>query len=363
VKILHLIDSGGLYGAEKMLLALVEEQVKQKIEPLIVSVSDKHEAKALEVEATGLGLPIKSWKMQSGFSISSTRRLIRWARENHYHLVHSHGYRFDISLLAFPAFIRKIPVVSTVHGYTAVKRFSKLWWYKLADITLLSLADHVAVVSEELRRKFFWLNKVTFIPNGLTEKYEVGNSFQPSFCGDNRYLASVGRLSREKGFDLVVRALAKLKHRGACPNLVIAGDGPERENLEEMVRNENLGDSIVFLGYVDDAASLIENADALIIPSRSEGLPIVLLEAMRAKTPVISTRVGEIPSVLEYGKLGMLCEKNADDLARAISKYISDKESAREIAESAYYTFCAKYTASIMAREYMLIYERVLNRC
>jgi glycosyltransferase involved in cell wall biosynthesis len=363
MRVLHLIDSGGMYGAERMLLSLVQEQVKMGLEPLIVSASNKTDEKAIEAEAKWLKLPFISWKISSGFSLSDINSLIIWARKNKFDLIHSHGYRFNISLLFIPSIYRKIPVASTVHGYTATRILTKIWWYRLIDMLALTFANHVVVVSKNLQKRFFWKKNVSFIPNGISKESEIKGSDENVHVEECRYLAAIGRLSPEKGFDLLINAWAMLKPKSAYPKLYIAGDGPERENLEEKVRSENLIDSVVFLGYVDDVTSLIENADALIIPSRSEGLPIVLLEAMRARTPVISTKVGEIPSVLEHGKLGFLCEKNAVDLAQAISRFVSDEESAREITESAYDAFCTKYTASIMAGEYNIIYERVLGRC
>lgn len=110
MKILHLIDSGGLYGAERMLLTLVGEQVARGLSPLILSVGESAaDDKPLEVEARRLGLPVKAWRMAPGFNLRESWSIIRWARREQYQLMHSHGYKFNVLMGIWPEAFEKFP--------------------------------------------------------------------------------------------------------------------------------------------------------------------------------------------------------------------------------------------------------------
>ena len=147
IKVLHLIDSGGLYGAEKMLLALVSEQIKHGIEPMIFSVGEPGIGpKPLEVEASRSGLPVTPWRMKPGFNLMEALKIMRWATDHDYSLLHSHGYKFDILFGLLPIKIRGLPIISTVHGYVKAKFPRKIWFYELLDRIALRSVDHVIFV-------------------------------------------------------------------------------------------------------------------------------------------------------------------------------------------------------------------------
>ena len=127
----------------------------------------------------------------------------------------------------------------------------------------------------------------------------------------------VGRLSSEKGVDVFLDALAALARRGVAVDAVLAGDGPERAALERQRDALGLADRVHFLGPVRDVASLYPQLDLVVLPSRSEGLPNVLLEALRADVPVVATRVGAVPEVLDDAPLAGLTVPPTDAAALA----------------------------------------------
>lgn len=166
MKVLHLIDSGGLYGAERMLLTLVSEQIKQGLDPVILSAGEHGiHRKPLEVEAEKLGLPLIVWRMRPGLNRSETRKICRWAENWGADLIHSHGYKFNILMALFGRFRRKVRTLSTLHGYVHAPRFSKMWVYELLDRMAINRMDKVVIVGDAMKREF---SGRLIRPRGLT---------------------------------------------------------------------------------------------------------------------------------------------------------------------------------------------------
>jgi glycosyltransferase involved in cell wall biosynthesis len=119
-------------------------------------------------------------------------------------------------------------------------------------------------------------------------------------------LGVVGRLSHEKGVDVLLEAFGRVRAERPTSALVVAGDGPERANLEAQASRLGLAEAVTFLGTVLPVEPLYPTLDLVVLPSRSEGLPNVLLEALRADVPVVATRVGAVPEVLEGSAAGLM---------------------------------------------------------
>ena len=357
MKVLHLIDSGGLYGAEKMLLSLAIEQQALGLDVTILSAGEHGcGEKAIETEAARLGLKAVAWRMKPGLNLFAAWRIRDWALENKFSILHSHGYKFDILLNVIPKTNRSYKTVSTVHGYTATTLFSKLGLYRLLDRFFLRFSDGFCVVSQSLKASFLRYPNMHFIPNGIDEKDSSLHGEDDNVSCD--YLISVGRLSKEKGIDLLLKAFAEVEPGAAPSSLMIVGDGPEKVSLLSLAQDLGIADSVIFKGYIEDAISLIQKARALIIPSRTEGLPLTLLEAMRSKTPVIATPVGEIPEVLNGGEAGYLTAiTDWPELVKAIKQCCSASNDNKRRTEKAFEIFVNNYTTKIMEARYREFYK------
>ncbi|WP_197469011.1 glycosyltransferase, partial [Oleiphilus sp. HI0125] len=149
IKVLHLIDSGGLYGAEKMLLTLCSEQIKQGLQSTILSCGTvNEEPKAIELEAKKLGIDVILWRMKSGLNRPGMHDIWKLIVEEGFTLLHSHGYKFNVLLALTRHSYPQVKVVATVHGYTTPKRFSKGWIYQWADKLLLIRLDAIIYVNQ-----------------------------------------------------------------------------------------------------------------------------------------------------------------------------------------------------------------------
>lgn len=366
---LHLIDSGGLYGAERMLLALVSEQIKLGLEPVILSAGD-HEThrKALEIEAEKLGLPLVVWRMKPGLNFSETRKICEWAENWGVELVHSHGYKFNILMAMFGRFRRKVPVVSTLHGYVHAPRFSKMWVYEFLDRLAISRLDGVVMVGAAMKAQLsdglIRLRRHTIIRNGLVLEDTLRRATEPLpptlvefFRAHEQVILGVGRLAKEKGFDHLIESFCGIKRSVPNAGLLIVGEGMLRKELEEQIVKLGLCSDVCLPGYCDNVPALMVRSSALVISSSTEGLPITLLEAMAVRLPIISTKVGEIPFVLDEGDSGFLIDDPASDLVSAFEILQKETSATHYRTSRAVQKISCELSARSMAEKYGSFYE------
>ncbi|PYV08947.1 MAG: hypothetical protein DMG07_24340, partial [Acidobacteria bacterium] len=155
---------------------------------------------------------------------------------------------------------------------------------------------------------------------------------------DHAVILSIGRLSREKDQATLLRAFAELRRRAAATPLVlvVAGDGPERERLAALASRLGMGAACRFAGHVADVRPLYSMASALVLSSRSEGTPNVLLEAMAARVPIVATAVGGVPEMLQDGVSALLVPPESPaDLAAAVQRLLADPARAADLARAA----------------------------
>jgi glycogen(starch) synthase len=151
-------------------------------------------------------------------------------------------------------------------------------------------------------------------------------------------VACVGRLVPEKGFDLALRALARLTTRFPALRLTLVGDGPERPRLEALARELGLGNAVTFLGWLPppQVPAVMNGATLVVVPSRWEGLPGVAIQAAQMARPAVATRVGGIPEIVLDGETGLLVEPDdVPALAEAIARVLESPNRAAEMGRAA----------------------------
>lgn len=156
---------------------------------------------------------------------------------------------------------------------------------------------------------------------------------------DLPHILCLGRLVRLKRFDLAIAALPAVLRAAPNARLTIAGDGPERGALEEQVVALGVARSVEFTGWVapDAVARLIATATVVVLPSRTEGLPAVALQAAAMGRPVVATRVGGLPEIVQDGETGLLVERDGDGLAAAIAALLVDPALAVRLGRAAWH--------------------------
>ena len=374
MKVLHIIDSGGLYGAEVMLLNLVTEQIKLGMEPVIASIGDPFcGEKSLETEAHRRGLRVETFRMRSGPNIAGAFKVLRFARQERFDLIHSHGYKGNILFGLMPRFLRRLPMVTTLHGWTWTGGWDRMRLYECLDRLSLHFIDRVVVVNRAMLGKVR-LKRLHVVNNGIPidggdisgrladEKCQVDQEIE-AFCRGGFTIGAIGRLSPEKGYDILLGAVKELTETNPEIRLVILGEGNVRGILEAQIKNLGLEQRVLMPGYVIDAKHYLTLFHVFALSSLTEGLPIVILDAMRSGTPIVATRVGGIPEVLENGSAGILVDSSSSKkLAEGILLLISDPISAKRMTALAMELVRTKYSATLMAQKYNEIYVDLMQK-
>jgi len=260
-----------------------------------------------------------------------------------------------------------IPHVITMHGgsyYAARLR------RRLALRAAIGLSRRTVTVSNVLAGRLardLWLprSRITVLPNGVRGVPRVGSTLREELRleGADRLLVSVGNLYPVKGHRDLIDALALLGRRHPTLHLAIAGRGELAEDLAGRARRLGVDDRVHLLGLRSDVAAVLGAADVFVLPSRSEGLPLALLEAMFAARPIVATDVGEVAVALDHGQAGVLVEPGRPEaLAAALHGLLRDPGRARELGERAARRAAAEYDVSLMVRRYAAAYEEARGR-
>lgn len=372
MKILHVIDSGGLYGAETMLLGLVREQRRMGIDASILSLGNVGQGeKAFELAARQRGLPVQTLRIRSGFNLAGALAIIRRVRKQAIDIIHSHGYKGNILLGLVPRPCR-VPVVSTLHGWTAATFPSRLAMYQWLDRRMLTRLDSIVSVSEFSRHDQRLHNvpatKLTIIENGLdlgVLPEIVATSISGRFTKKDRefVIGAVGRLAPEKGFGFLIEALKLVLT--SCPGVraSILGEGPDRAILQHQIDDAGLHGLVELTGYQSDTIRWMQKFDVFVLSSVTEGLPMTVLEAMYVRIPIVATKVGGVPEALDQGMGGVLVEPASPSaLAVALERIYHGEVNVQSMVEYSYQRLFEKYTSGRMAARYSEVYQNLLVR-
>jgi len=343
--------------------------------------------------------PMMREAVRAIYSRQAYRNLTELVRRERPDLAHLHNYYFHLTpAILYALRDAGVPVVHTLHDYhlacpnhgfydyrrnavcedcprhgfhrvllngcTKVGRLRSLVAYFEAVIygalgTYRRLVHHYIAPSEFLRSKLsphpVPPEKISVLPNTVEDFGDLGPA--PS---EGAFFYA-GRLSHEKGLDLVL----EVAHRLPQTHWRLAGSGPIEDELRRAIETRGLA-NITLLGHIEGEARRNEyrRASAVVLPSRCfENCPLTVLEAMSARRPTIGARLGGIAELVREGQTGWLFEpSSADDLERVVRAALAQRETASRIGESARQTFLNRYAPPIHLERLTALYEKVLGR-
>jgi glycosyltransferase involved in cell wall biosynthesis len=342
--VLHLRSAQGLYGAERSLLALALA-TDAPFEPRILSLVRPGREDVLGAAAGRAGVPAVRVEAPGKVSLSALAPLVRLSRGG---LLHAHDYKALVLALAAGA-VARAPVVATFHGDTG--HLPRVLAYERLARWAARFSAGVAATSERLAEQIRAAaprTPVHVIPNGIplgtlpTAAERLAARRALDIPDDAQVVAFVGRLSPEKAPEVLLQAA-----EGTGMRVVVAGEGPLRASLEAGADRAQ----VRFLGFVPEVGPVLAAADVLALPSRTEGLPMAVLEAMAAGVPVVASAVGSLPEVLGNGA-GVLVPPGDVTALRLALEQLSVPERRAALAGTARLRVESRYGVAAMARSY-----------
>jgi glycosyltransferase involved in cell wall biosynthesis len=351
-------------GAERVCLNLLKAYSRSNfniIPILLIRPWEKKSTFADEIEKLGITyftIPVAIRPLHEGKDRYRILRcyyvLFRILNKARFNIIHTNGYFADI--LGIPiAKILRIPHIATCHGY--IDNDSALKMYNKVDMMMLRFSERIITVAESIKKKLIeqGVNEklVRTITNSVlipdltrSEMLERRTEARVHFKIDNDEIALgyVGRLSEEKGLEFAISAVGKLVELGRRIKLILIGDGPQRLRLENIAKNENVKDRVIFAGFQSNVNDLLPGLDIFILPSLTEGTPMALLEAMSYGIPTVASAVGGVPKVIDNRKSGMLVPPgNVKELVEALDYIILNPEYRNHLSVAGRVNVLQKY--------------------
>ena len=315
MNVVHLTDSPFFGGPERQMLGLAVNLPKS-INTTILCFRDNGSSAPFVQRLGESKVDARVLTHANPHFVAMVADVIGELKAKRAHVLISHGYKADI-LGLFAARIARVPILSVSRGWTGHTRKVRL--NEALDRLALRHVDGVVCVSDgqatKVRRAGVPADRVHVIRNAIdTTRFAVADpasrsTLQAMFPTPRDVIvAGVGRLSPEKGFDVLIEAARITTARVPGAGFVLLGDGPERSALEDRVRAAGLEGRVAFAGFRSDVDRLLPGADILAQSSHTEGLPNVVLEACAAGIPVVATAVGGTGEVIRDGANGFLVE-------------------------------------------------------
>jgi glycosyltransferase involved in cell wall biosynthesis len=363
MKILHVISSGGMYGAEAVVLNLsrmLNEGPHRSLLGVFQNLSNSNVQ--LHERAVQEGIESHLIPCRGQVDRAAIVRIRELAARTGVDVVHAHGYKADIYLyLALRS--TRIPFVSTCHNWLDIDRKASL--YGFLDRWTLRRYTRIVAVSADVRQRLLHSGvgpeKISMIRNGIDLRpFDHAPASLKDELGWSASLlvGLAGRLSFEKGVDIFLHAAARVLSQLPDTKFVVAGDGPELAALESLIDRLGIRGSVRLLGRRTDMPSFYASLDVLASSSRTEGLPIGILEGMASRLPLVATPVGEIPTLIQDGRTGVLSPaENAESLADAIVELLRDPAKRTQFGAAARQLVEDRFSAARMTAEYLRLYE------
>ncbi|MDL2274581.1 glycosyltransferase [Desulfosarcina sp. OttesenSCG-928-G10] len=318
--------------------------------------------KAIKVTG-GTLVPLRQRKT---FDIGLVKQAFDLVRKQKITLLQSHGYKSHV-LCGLLKQKTGLPWLAFVHGWT--RENLRIRAYTALEHILLFGADEVVGVSESLRLRLLppIRRRCRVIPNALAEEELQANCFRDEVRSalrvpeDAILVGIVGRLSPEKGHRVFLRALSAARQHDPRLWGLIMGDGQERQTLETEAQRLGIERVCVFTGHVNNTANLYSAMDMQVLSSFTEGMPNVILEGMYMGLPVIATRVGGVPEVVEENRTGILINSGDEDaLAESMLKLSASPEQREVMGRAGTERIRAHFSPRIRTGRILKLYHEIL---
>lgn len=372
LNILHLRDTYEIGGPGKTILETHRAINRDRFRLFlgVFAIGDEDGVTPFTAEAKRVELPVHVVRGSNRYDPRLIGRVINLVKSLKIDIVHAHEVKSDV-ITYLAAQFHAVPIVTTLHGWigNGLKQRALI----ALDKRIVRGFDRVIAVSRRIEHELVAAgmpsDKICLVHNAIVvERYRrtgqrgmlskvIGRPISPPV------VASIGRLSHEKGHADLIEAMGIVHKGGHKVSLVLIGDGPERPKLFQQIKSLGLEDSVHLPGYINDPQRLLEEIDLMVLPSHTEGLPNAALEALLMEVPVLATRVGGTPEVITDGETGRLVSAHSpEELAAGILEFLADPESWKRMANRGRDAVKANFDFQARTRRLESIYTGMMGR-
>ena len=369
IKIVHLTASPCYGGPERQMLELGKE-LSQFGRSVYVSFLEEGRCHEFIREAKRQGFAAQALKRDTPRLLAAVRELKALLRSERAELLCCHGYKANLLGLLAARRIG-IPVISVSRGWTGESLRVRI--FEAIDRRILRWMDKVVCVSEAQAQKVYrggvHEDNIVIIHNAIRpERFENSDpvyreQLRRMFPNPPQLIVgAAGRLSPEKGFDVLIDAAAEVCTSQVEVGFVLFGDGPLREELQRQIQLLGLDGRFILAGFRADLDRLLPHFDLMVLPSFTEGLPNVVLEAFAAGIPVVATAVGGTPEIVEDGVSGYLTPAgDGKALSRQIVCLLVDDTRRRQMGEAGRQYVLKRFSFTVQAETYQQLFVNLIR--
>ena len=363
MRVLHVAKVTGIAGAENHLLALLPALRALGVDAEVVLLQEPGRPVAQLVRAfLAAGVPTFELAINMDLDPWLVGRLARLVRSRGAHAVHTHGVHADLYGRLCLQGLDGVLLLQTRHNDD---RFRRLWIMRLLNQWLARRCVRIVAISDAVRE---FVCAVEGIPPRKVERiyYGLDAAPAPQNVADLRtelgwagapLIGFVGRLTGQKGVDVLLNAFAIVHRALPTARLLLIGDGPQRATLAALAGGLQISAAVHFAGWREDARAQMAALNVLAIASRWEGFGLVTLEAMQAGVAVVASRVSALPEIVLDGETGLLVPAaNAAKLAAALLALLQDPQRAMQLGENGRLRAAQLFTVKQMAVQHAALY-------
>ena len=366
-KVFMLIDTARIGGPGKGLFQFIRNADASRYDYVLCNFDHPQgSSEEFNAYARERRMPLLLLTQRFGWDPRCVWQAYRWIKQEGCTLVQSHGYKSHVVGLILSRML-KIPWLAWSHGWTL--QDLKVRFYQALDRWTIRFADVAVAVSPPLYEQLTsWRGKertTVLVLNAVESHAPVNSSISAEKirerCGlglDGQLIGCVGRLSLEKGQHELLQAFERIVQHHPHVVLLFVGEGPERAALRSLATEMKLAPRVCFHNYQVSLRAYYEALDLLVLPSLTEGLPNVVLEAMVRKVPVVASRVGAVPEILQDGQNGwMVPPGDIKALAHSCIQALRDRDRLEEIGKRGYESLYPKFSPQVRAEKILNLYD------
>lgn len=367
VRLLQIASTSEMGGAEQIILNVLRYADPPRLQPSVLALMERGPLARLAAQT---GCQATNWALSSIRDPRLIRRMQLFLRRGNYDVVQCYGLRAD-ALTRWVAHGMGIKVISSVCSIDPWRSWYHLWLDRLtADGVTAWMSTSEAGRRSRIQREGFPASRFCVVPTGIPDRRPAGETERTrarqrlKIAEDaGPVLAVLANIRPAKGHADLIEALPALIQRWPKLVCLCAGRDDSGGAIPKLAAERGLDKNVQWLGFRADAPAIYDAADLAVLPSHWEGMPLALIEALRAGMPTVATDVGGNSEVVRHEREGLLCQPKAPrDLGSAIKRALEDEPARRAWGECARKRYESEFRVELMVERMTDFYEKLLGR-